>query len=86
MLTQGTVCYFVFRKGREKSTTHPCFKLETENMKRYSPDILVLYQSQLKERVRAGDKKEREQKGRERERERRNFGVCQALRGNDSYS
>lgn len=63
MLTQGTVCYFVFKKGREKSTAHPCFKLETENMKRYSADILVLYQSQLKERVRAGDKKKENRKG-----------------------
>lgn len=63
MLTQGTVCYFVFRKGRGKSSTHPCFKLETENMKRYSPDILVLYQSQLKEREQEIKRKRTEREG-----------------------
>lgn len=48
MLIQGTVCYFLLSKGRQWSTTHPCFKLEAENMKCCSPDRFVLYQSQLK--------------------------------------
>lgn len=71
--------FFYLEREKKKSTAHPCFKLEIENMKQYLPTALQFY---IRANLRVGDRNGTE---RERKRKSQNWDLP-ALRGSDSCS